>query len=721
MKKLYLIIFLAFLSITIHAQKPGYYNGTENKSGEELKTALHHIIKAHVDFSYNDAKYILNYAEEDPNNTNNLIQFYTNRSVSKESWGTGGNETNREHIWAKSHGNFVDIRPMDGDAHNLHAADASVNVLRSNSDFDEVTGGTYIEEADAYYLGEAFEPADRDKGAVARTIFYMAVRYEGTDGELDLKMVDAINTASTDVAEHGKLSTLLQWNRDFPPTEFERRRNERVFQSQLNRNPFIDNPQFADLIWDNSSLPQVQISNVSMTPTFPKAGEEVEISINLTAAEGSPTAKIYWGKSFNSETNVADFAGTETLTATFSLVGFNENELVYLKTVASTGEVWYNTFVVAPELNLTEITAVQGTGNTSPMVNQTVTVAGIVTANLDNSFYMQTTSGDKYSGICVYSNWRGKIGDSVAVTGKVVEYQNLTEISEVTMVFNYGHKETPVPMELSATAINESYEGMLVKLSDVNFSNADVLIPADGGSYTIMDGTNSITVYVRFNSRLCGTRIPNGTVDVTAVVSQYQTTYQLLIDNIGWIEQGVDVTAPVIAAVNVTDASYIEVSFNEKIKESSVVPSAFSIEGVTIIGAYYYPTTQVYLLVSGIQQKEYTLTVNGVEDLYGNITQNATFAFTSNFSSIKNESSIKTLELFPNPTRGLVTISLDERSNQNSIFRLFDINGRVIHQEHLVEGKYNHQIYLGNNLTKGYYIIQIDNNKTKYTSKIILE
>ena len=93
----------------------------------------------------------MNYADEDPDNSENFIQLYTNRSVSKLSWGTGGDKSNKEHVWAASHGDFRELNPMTGDAHNLHAADASTNITRSNFDFDELTGGVYIDEADAYY------------------------------------------------------------------------------------------------------------------------------------------------------------------------------------------------------------------------------------------------------------------------------------------------------------------------------------------------------------------------------------------------------------------------------------------------------------------------------------------------------------------------------------------------------------------------------------------
>lgn len=54
--------------------------------------------------------------------------------------------------------------------------------------------------------------------------------------------------------EMGLLSTLLEWNEVDPPSREEKLRNERVCKFyQHNRNPFVDNPEYANLIWKNAS------------------------------------------------------------------------------------------------------------------------------------------------------------------------------------------------------------------------------------------------------------------------------------------------------------------------------------------------------------------------------------------------------------------------------------------------------------------------------------
>jgi len=50
--------------------------------------------------------------------------------------------------------------------------------------------------------------------------------------------------------EMGLLSTLLKWNEVDPPSREEKLRNERICKIyQHNRNPFVDHPEYANLIW----------------------------------------------------------------------------------------------------------------------------------------------------------------------------------------------------------------------------------------------------------------------------------------------------------------------------------------------------------------------------------------------------------------------------------------------------------------------------------------
>ena len=150
------------ITFTSLAQIPtNYYDDAEGLSGDELKSALHTIIKTgHVRFPYTsgstDVWDILRDIDEDPNNSSNVILVYTGRSQSKTANGTAADDWNREHIWAKSHG-FPDAGDYAyTDVHHLKPCDASVNSSRGTKDFD-VGGSQHVEATECYTDGDSWE------------------------------------------------------------------------------------------------------------------------------------------------------------------------------------------------------------------------------------------------------------------------------------------------------------------------------------------------------------------------------------------------------------------------------------------------------------------------------------------------------------------------------------------------------------------------------------
>ena len=270
--------------VPVHAEPPeAYYSDAMGKSGAALKSALHGVIDGHTPLPYfksdNDDWYDLEdvdvwealaytdsgcpesfpkcgkiqllYLDE----ARDLVQAYRGgRAGCQDLW-------EREHVWPTSRG--FDKKSQDGhtDLHHIRPADKDINNAHRNYGFGE--GGNLVFDSSAgcpdrravaklNKESEAFEPPDRAKGEVARMLFYMAVRYEEGDSAKPESMPDlSLRKENALVKEPriGHLCTLLKWNRDYPPTLFEIRRNERVMELQGNRNPFIDNPSWADEIW----------------------------------------------------------------------------------------------------------------------------------------------------------------------------------------------------------------------------------------------------------------------------------------------------------------------------------------------------------------------------------------------------------------------------------------------------------------------------------------
>jgi endonuclease I len=309
MKKILMMMMVFVVVILLHADPPlGYYDGTAGLMGQQLKSVLHDIIDDHVEHSYNALRdYILPYTDEDTTNPDNVILLYTGWSLPVSEFGGGVSEWNREHVWAKSHGDFDNNPPCGTDAHHIRPTDVSVNSRRGNLDFDD--GGDLYIDGDGntwcYYDSDSWEPRAEVKGDVARMILYMAVRYEGDSGELDLEAVDDVNTYPA--PEHGKLSTLLEWHIMDPPDDWEMRRNDRVFEFQENRNPFIDHPEFVSRIWNNTATDMVAIQNLTEIRVYPNPfnplvqlqgflQSESDLSIRAYNARGEYLQTIYRGK-----------------------------------------------------------------------------------------------------------------------------------------------------------------------------------------------------------------------------------------------------------------------------------------------------------------------------------------------------------------------------------------------------------------------------------------
>ncbi len=730
MKKLYPFVIVLIIPLTLFAQPAGYYNGTDGKNGSELKSVLNDIISGHVDFSYSQAKYIINYSDADPLNESNVILFYTQRSQDADTYGTGANDINREHVWAKSHGNFSGIRPMDGDAFNLRPTDASVNILKSNLDFDECSAtGTEVTEAlGTYFTSSQWEPSNAVKGQVARIIFYMATRYEGENDELDLEAVDALNTFP--LPEHGKLSTLLQWNRDFPPTDFERRRNERIWESQQNRNPFVDYPEFGDLIWNSDPVPDISIGEMTMNPAYPVSGESTEISVQITSTLTLTGVTLFWGDSYDSEAQETIMSSSgDVYTGNMDLTGFSENEYLYYKIVAADGtneSTLHGSYRVPKDIapgELTTIPAIQGTGSSSPLSSQNVITSGILIANLDNTFYIQS-SENPYSGMCVFgANQRGKVGDSILVAGSVSEYQSLTELGDVSYVYNFSSGTTIEPVALTVSQIGEQYEGMLVTIRDAQFTEGGIIIPDGNNSYIFSDGTGSMPIFSRYESRLVGHELPPGVVNITGVLSQYASEYQILVRDMNDFTTGDDTEAPYITAIQVIDSVWLMVDFNERLDATtSQVTGNYSINnGITVLGAYLYENTHVSLNITGMHSGTHTLTVNGVEDEVGNATSNEAFDFTYT-STLIPEVRESLVTIFPNPGDGRFSIRAKLLTGAPLQLQIYDIAGKVIFEKAYETANGMNLIKVNDaNLRAGIYFVRIVADDKVYMQKLVVE
>ncbi len=243
----------------------GYYDTTAGLEGEALQAALHEIIDGHTAYSYSflwDAFYT---TDDKPNGK--VWDVYSDLpggeppyeyTFGEDQGGVGGQEGTgytREHSWPKSwYGG--EVLPMFTDLFVVYPCDAHVNGMRGTYPYGEVSSANWVSMNGSEigpctypgYTGTVFEPIDAYKGDLARTYLYMTTRYYGEDGGWPSSPM----TVGAELRPWA-LDMLLEWHAADPVSRKERERNATVFGFQTNRNPFIDHPEFVELVFGTSA------------------------------------------------------------------------------------------------------------------------------------------------------------------------------------------------------------------------------------------------------------------------------------------------------------------------------------------------------------------------------------------------------------------------------------------------------------------------------------
>jgi hypothetical protein len=141
------------------------------------------------------------------------------------------------------------------------------------------------------------------------------------------------------------------------------------------------------------------------------------------------------------------------------------------------------------------IAEVQGELFSSPLIEQVVTVQGVVTAENEYSYFIQDGTGP-WNGIYIYDNTNfPAVGDEVILQGEVVEYFDLTEIVNITYFETVSTgNELPAAVELETGFIGtfgEPYEGCRVRITNAVCTNPDLGFGDayfdDGTGYCMVD------------------------------------------------------------------------------------------------------------------------------------------------------------------------------------------------------------------------------------------
>lgn len=382
MKKIYSFLLLLFVTIGIAQVPSGYYSAATG-TGYTLKTQLYNVIKGHTDNGYAGLYTIYQTSDRDYyfENDATILDMYSENPAGTDPYNYSAGTTqrcgtysvegdcyNREHIIPQS--SFGSAAPMVSDAHFITPTDGKVNGQRSNYPHGPVTSATWTSlngsklgaSTTSGYSGPVFEPINEFKGDIARMYFYFATRYENTVAGYSYAM---FNGSSNQVFTTAFLNLLITWHNQDPVSAREIARNNAIYNSQNNRNPYIDHPEYVQAIWNPTADTQA--------PTAP--------SNLVTSTKTTTTISLSW-------------TGSTDNTA---VTGYN----VYMNSILKTTVTGLNTTITgltASTAYTFTVKAKDAAGNisaSSNTLNVATTASGSTATDLLFSEYIEGSSNNK--------------------------------------------------------------------------------------------------------------------------------------------------------------------------------------------------------------------------------------------------------------------------------------------------------------------------------------
>ncbi len=92
-------------------------------------------------------------------------------------------------------------------------------------------------------------------------------------------------------------------------------------------------------------------------------------------------------------------------------------------------------------------------------------------------------------------------------------------------------------------------------------------------------------------------------------------------------------------------------------------------------------------------------------------------------SSINENSSIKELSIYPNPSNGLVNIEYTAEKELKTTFSIYDLTGRLVLQQQSQSSVGNNKFTINDNSSfrTGMYLLTLENEEGKYSQRLIIE
>jgi endonuclease I/chitodextrinase len=674
MKKTLLLLSL-FFNLLVNAQGQltpptdlqSYYNNVDfSPTGTPLFNDLAtETIAKHINIlQYGERHNYLYNADEDLANNANVILMYNSESTDKREYLSGGNSYspqtfNTEHVYPQS----LIVNNAKGDLHHLRTCDITINGNRGNKPFTDSSGNYGI-------VGSAWYPGDEWKGDVARMIMYLNLRYD---------------ESFTDV---GTLNLFLEWNVEDPVSDFEKQRNEVIATAQGNRNPFIDNPFIATVIWGGTAAQNTWGASDTEAPTAPS---NIVLN-NITTS----TIDATWSASSDNEA-VAKYEvyanGTingETTTTNYKVTGLNSNTVYAITVLAK--DIANNKSDQSTAVNGTTLT-----DNEAPTVPINISISN----QTGTSFRVNWNASTDDSAVTAYEVFiDGTLNGSTANTNYDVTGLSIS----TTYSVNVLAKDSANNMSAQSTTVNGTTSDGISDVSELFFSEY-----VEGNS---------------FNKALEIVNLTSNNVDLSpyTVKRQSNAVWETPLQLIGTIAIN-DVF--VIINSSATNATLLQ----EKDQEvANSTPMTFN--GDDRIGLFKNDVLiDIIGDLDGTNTFAENVTLRRNTDVKGpNTTYSEQAEWSDFFSntliytdignfngtlSLLDNSILNALKIYPNPTNG---DHFNIRTTEHTTITIYNVLGKIVKIAQITEAKNNVDI---SDLSKGVFIIKMSTANKSATTKLI--
>lgn len=450
---------LSLITISALAQAPANYYSTATGTGATLKTQLKAIITSgHIDHGYNGLWTGYQTTDRDYyyENDGTILDIYSERPTAADPYnftyntnqcGNYSNEGdcyNREHIVPQSL--FNEGSPMKNDIHFIRATDGKVNGVRSNYPFGKVgtasftslNGSKLGNSVSAGYGGTVFEPIDEFKGDVARMIFYFVTRYEAQLS--GFSSGDMLGGSAYPGLQTWELDQLIAWHNLDPVSPAEIGRNNASYTYQGNRNPYIDNPNYVNLVWGTPTTD----TQAPTTPTNLVANNPTSSTVALSWTASTDNVGVTGYDVYANNVLKATVTGTSTTVQALAS-STTYNFYVIAKDAAGNSSPQSNT---ATETTLAGSGGGTGTCGTEDFENITGTGNGYATRTWTNNSITWTATDARVDETINGKAITLRIGNltSSTISGGI---QNLT----LTTALKYGTGPGVLNVEINGTQV----------------------------------------------------------------------------------------------------------------------------------------------------------------------------------------------------------------------------------------------------------------------------